>query len=100
MGRNRPLEAGSSAGANRVGRLRAEGRVALVGSAVSMWEPCDLPPGKEVTDSLASLYAFQRCQPLWRIEKLLDLLFERREWQRPDDNNSVNSISGAAANHE
>ncbi len=57
------IEACSPAGRELLARLRAEGFVALVGSAVSMWKPCDLPPGMEVTDSLATLLSASATVP-------------------------------------
>jgi hypothetical protein len=57
------VDAGSSEGRDLLSRLRGEGFAALVGSAVSMWKPCDLPPGMEVTDSLAALLSASAAVP-------------------------------------
>jgi hypothetical protein len=57
------LDVGSSEGRHVLAKLRAEGFSALIGSAVSMWKPCDLPPGMEVTDSLAGLLSASAAVP-------------------------------------
>jgi hypothetical protein len=57
------IETNSRAGRDLLATLRVEGFVALVGSAISIWKPCDLPPGTEVTDSLATLLSASATTP-------------------------------------
>src|SRR5436309_15848782 len=85
------VEDGSSAGTSLIARLRAESCVALIGSAVSMWLPCDLPPGTAVTDSLADFLAASAMSPPDVAELIRATAFEHameacQQKERLDDN--------------
>src|SRR5438552_3676198 len=70
------IEVGSPEGIRLLSEFRKSGFVMLVGSAISEWQPSNLPPGKTLTSAFAELLSEPMVSPLMVKEWIESAAFE------------------------